>query len=562
MITGGVCSAYGLESWGSLFTDRQLLALLTLSDLIGDVRLSVTEAAAAAGMPLGEQLKDGGDGARAYGEAVSIYLAFALDRLADYGSTIATWRPKDNAMRSTFSKQGLPMTWDFAEGYPFGSSSSGFTEATKVVSRALEFLPAGPPAYVGQADAQTRPKGSALQVFSTDPPYYDNISYGEISDFFYVWLRRTLKNFIPDVFATIAVPKAEELVAIPFRHGGKKEADAFFISGMTAALSRLASQAHTSVPITIYYAFKQSETEGDATGSTGWETFLDAVLCSGLTVTGTWPVRTEGDNRQIGNQANALASSIVLVCRVRGDEATTVSRKDFLRELERSLPVAIAEMTADPIAAIAPVDLAQACIGPGMAMFSRHKVVLEADGSAMSVHSALVHINRAIDDYFAHSEGELDAETRFCIGWFEQFGFSAGSFGIADVLARAKGTSVDGVREAGVVKAGKGDVRLLTVAEFPKDWDPTKDVRVPVWEASHHMCRALGISEGDAGALLAKMPEKAEAIRLLAYRLYTLCERKGWAEHARAYNELITSWPAIVDASHRVGHVRTQMDLV
>jgi len=399
-------------------------------------------------------------------------------------------------------------------------------------------------------------------IFSTDPPYYDNIGYADLSDFFYVWLRRSLRSVLPGLFATMAVPKSEELVATPYRHGGKVEAEAFFLNGMALAMHQIATQTEASSPVTIYYAFKQSETESEGTGSTGWETFLTAVLDAGFAVVGTWPMRTELGNRMIGSGTNALASSIILVCRPRGLDALSVARKDFVRELERALPLAIADMTADPIAAIAPVDLAQACIGPGIGLFSKYKAVIEADGEPMTVHNALVHINKAIDDYFSHAEGDLDADTRFCIGWFEQFGFDPGDFGQADVLARAKGTSVDGVKESGVVEAGRGKVRLYKLKELPKDWDPTSDARVPVWEALHHLCRALGESEGDAGALLAKMPEKQEAIRLLAYRLYTLCERKSWAEHARAYNELITSWPAIVEASHRTGHVRTQMDLV
>jgi putative DNA methylase len=561
MITGGVCSAYGLESWGSLFTDRQVLALTTFADLVADARKDAVERAVATGMSLGTSLEGGGTGAQAYGDAIAVYLAFAVDRLADYGSTIATWRPKDNAMRSTLSKQGLPMTWDFAEGSPFGSSSAGMTEAARVVARVLEFLPASATATVAQADAQTAVSES-LQFFSTDPPYYDNISYAEISDFFYAWLRRSLRPVIPGLFETLAVPKAEELVAIPFRHGGKKEADEFFLGGMTLALGRIARGAHPSAPITVYYAFKQSETQDESTSSTGWETFLEAVLRAGLTVTGTWPVRTESDNRQVGNQANALASSIVLVCRPNMLDARTVARKDFLRQLERALPPALAEMTADPLSAIAPVDLAQAAIGPGMAIFSQYSAVLEADGASMSVHNALVHINKAIDNFFSEAEGEMDADTRFCISWFQQYGFEVGPFGEADVLARAKGTAVDGVKEGGVLSAAKSKVRLLRVGEYPKNWDPTTDARVPVWEACHQMSRALSESEHDAGALLARMPEKQDAIRALAYRLYTICERQKWAEDARAYNELVTSWPAIVEESVKAGLKGEQLSLV
>ncbi len=561
MITGGVCSAYGLETWGALFTDRQILSLLTLVSLLEEVREDAKSRALLSGWERGEPLDEGGCGAVAYGDAITILLAFAIDRLVDYGSTIATWRPKDNALRSTLSKQGFPMTWDFAEGSPLGGSSAGFVEATRVVARVFDFLPAHQAGFAFQADAQTVALESR-PVYSTDPPYYDNISYAEVSDFFYSWLRRALKPVVPSVFGTLAVPKQEELVALPFRHGGKKEADAFFIEGMTAALSRMASTAHPGIPITVYYAFKQTETQGDSTASTGWETFLEAVRQANLGVTGTWPVRTEGDNRQVGNQANALASSIVLVCRPLQDSARTVARKDFLRELGRALPISLAEMTADPAASIAPVDLAQAAIGPGMAVYTRYRAVLEADGSPMTVHGALVHINKTIDDYFAQAEGDLDADTRFCIGWFQQYGFETGPFGEADVLARAKGTSVDGVKDAGVLDSAKGKVRLLRIKEYPTDWDPQTDSRTPIWEACHHMCRALNDSEGTAGALLARMPERQDAIRQLAYRLYTLCERQGRAEEARAYNELITSWPAIVEESQKVGHVWTQPSLL
>lgn len=555
---------YGLTKFGDLFTARQLVALTTFSDLIGETAQRVKKDALKAwgsDTDSGTRLEEGGSGACAYAEAVSVYLAFALDRIVDYGSSIATWRSKDSAMRATMSRQAIPMTWDFAEGSPFASSSSGFIESVSVISRVLDFVPASVPGKAHQADAQSSPSEEGV-FLSTDPPYYDNIGYSDLSDFFYVWLRRALRGVFPSVFGTIAVPKAQELVANPYRHGGKEAAETFFMAGMTSAMRRLIEQAEPTTPITIYYAFKQSETEKDGTGSAGWETFLEGVLRSGLAVTGTWPVRTEGDNRQIGNDANALASSIVLVCRPRGEAAASVARKEFLREIERALPPAIAEMTADPIASIAPVDLHQACIGPGMALFSRHAAVLEADGSPMSVHDAIIHINKAIDNYFGEVEGDLDADTRFCIAWFQLHGFDAGSFGDADNVARAKGTSVEGVKDAGVVEAGKNKVRLFKIKELPKGWDPRKDHRIPVWEACHHMCRALGESEGDAGALLAAMPDKQEAVRLLAYRLYTLCERKRWAEQARPYNELIVSWPAIVAASQAAVVKGTQMKLI
>ena len=564
-LTGGTCVPYGLREWGDIFTARQLVALTTFSDLIQEARILVRNDALAAGMAEDQRgISSGGTGAAAYADSIAVFLAFVADKEAECLSSIATWSaaPKNELVVGTFRRQALPMTWDFGEANCFASSSGSLEKNADAIARAIETALSGfVPGTSSQNDAQSQ-ETSTMKIVSTDPPYYDNIGYADLSDFFYVWLRQSLKAVCPDLFATLAVPKSEELVATPHRHGGRDEAEAFFLDGMTKAMHQIATQSHPAAPVTIYYAFKQSETEVEGTGSTGWETFLDAVLRAGFAVVGTWPMRTERGARSIGIGTNALASSIILVCRARAAEAASISRKEFVRELERALPLAINDMTADPIAAIAPVDLAQACIGPGIGLFSKYSAVLEADGQPMTVHNALVHINKAIDDHFSHAEGELDAETRFCIGWFEQFGFEAGDFGQADVLSRAKGTSVDGVRDSGVVDAGRGKVRLYGLKDLPKDWDPTRDDRVPVWEALHHLCRALGASEGEAGALLAKMPEKQDAVRQLSYRLYTLCERKGWAEHARAYNDLITSWPAIVEASHRTGHVRTQMDLV
>jgi putative DNA methylase len=386
-----------------------------------------------------------------------------------------------------------------------------------------------------------------IAVVSTDPPYYNNIGYADLSDFFYVWLRRTLRPTYPDLFSTIAAPKVDELVAAPFRQGGKEAAEQFFLEGMTRAISNLAFQSHPAFPLTIYYAFKQSETKADGTSSTGWDTFLAAVIRAGLSITGTWPVRTEGDNRQVGVGNNALASSIVLVCRNRPTDAPTISRREFIRELNGVLPEALDEMTkgaGGDHSPVAPVDLSQAIIGPGMAVFSKYAAVLEADGSPMSVKTALQLINRFL------AEDDFDADTQFCLHWFEQHGWSESVFGEADVLARSKSTSVDTMKEAGVLKSGSGKVRLLKWAEYPTDWDPRTDTRTAVWEALHQLIRALKQGgESASGALLAALPGKAEAARQLAYRLYTLCERLGQAEDARAYNELITSWTGIESAA-------------
>jgi putative DNA methylase len=555
---------YGLPTYGDLFSTRQLVTLTTLADLVQEVVGRVRTDAVASGMPDDDiGLDSGGAGARTYAEGVAVFLAFVVDKCAEALSTICTWSsaPKNELVVSTFRRQAVPMTWDWAEANPFAQSSGSFEKILNAVARVCDSLPGSAGGVATQADAQTQGHDNA--VISTDPPYYDNIGYADLSDFFYVWLRRSLRGVFPNLLATLAVPKQEELVATPYRHGGREAADRFFLDGMTSAMSRLATRSQKSLPVTVYYAFKQSDTKDEeGTASTGWETFLQAMFDAGFGLTGTWPMRTERDSRSVGIGTNALASSIILVCRPRTNEAPAIARKDFLRQLERALPVALLEMTADPEASVAPVDLAQAAIGPGMAIFSKYKAVLEADGEPMSVHNALVHINKAIDDFFTQAEGDLDADTRFCIGWFQQRGFEPGPFGEADVLARAKGTAVDGVEEAGVLSATKGKVRLLRVKEYPKKWDPRTDERVPVWEACHQMCRALGESEYEAGSLLARMPDKQDGIRQLAYRLYTICERQKWAEEARLYNELITSWPAIIEQSHAVGHRGTQLELI
>ncbi|MBS0400772.1 MAG: DUF1156 domain-containing protein, partial [Proteobacteria bacterium] len=399
---------------------------------------------------------------------------------------------------------------------------------------------------------------STAKVISTDPPYYDNIGYADLSDFFYVWLRKSLRPIFPRLYATLAVPKAEELVATPYRHGGKAEAESFFLSGMTAAMHNLAEQAHPAFPVTIYYAFKQSESKDETgTSSTGWETFLDAVLRAGFAISGTWPMRTELGNRMIGSGTNALASSIVLVCRKRLPDAPTVSRRDFLRELNNTLPEALLDMTRGGVnSPVAPVDLSQAIIGPGMAIFSQYRAVLEADGTPMRVKTALQLINRFL------AEDDFDHDTQFCLHWFEGTGWASGKYGEADVLARAKGTSVGGLVEGGVVESSGGNLRLLKWAELPHDWSPETDARTSVWEALHHLIRALNQDgEAAAGSLLARMPSRAEPVRALAYRLYTLCERKGWAEEARAYNELVTAWSGIEQASADAGIVGSQAQL-
>ncbi|HBO5640224.1 DUF1156 domain-containing protein [Pseudomonas aeruginosa] len=549
---------YGLMRYSDLFTSRQLVALTTFSDLLQEAIVRVREDAITAGVSDdGVVLDQGGAGATAYAQAVGVYLAFAVDKCSDYWSSICTWHNSGEKMRNTFGRQAIPMTWDFAEANPFCDSSGNWMAMIDWTWKALAHTPANQAGKACQSDAQSQ-SISLHKLISTDPPYYDNIGYADLSDFFYVWLRRSLRLIFPGLYATLAVPKAEELVATPYRHGTKDKAETFFLDGMTAAMHNLAELAHPAFPVTIYYAFKQAETKAEAgTSSTGWETFLAAVLKAGFALTGTWPMRTELSSRMIGSGSNALASSIVLVCRPRATDAPSISRREFIRELNATLPDALLDMTRGGInSPVAPVDLSQAIIGPGMEVFSKYSAVLEADGSPMSVRSALQLINRFI------GEDDFDHDTQFCLAWFEQHGWAEGKYGDADVLARAKGTSVNGLVDAGVVESASGNLRLLKWAEMPRDWSPEDDIRLPVWEALHQLIRALN-QEGEttAGQLLARMPDKTAGLTALTYRLYTLCERQGWANEARAYNELQGAWLGIEQASQEAGHIGSQAAL-
>jgi putative DNA methylase len=551
---------YGLTTFGDLFTPRQLVALTTFSDLVQVVRDKVRGDAVIAGMSDdGKGLDSDGRGASAYADAVAVYLAMAVDKLTDYNSTLVAWSSTRDQLKTTFGRQALPMVWDYAETNPFAEAAGDLGVSIQGISRSLEGLPSVGVGHVFQANAQEQ-SISLNKIVSTDPPYYDNIGYADLSDFFYVWLRRALRPVYPDLFATMAVPKEDELVATPYRHGTKDNAERFFLDGMTKAMHRVAELAHPGFPATIYYAFKQSDTTDVGTGNTGWETFLEAVIRAGFAITGTWPMRTERDARSIGIGSNALASSIILVCRQRGADASTVSRREFLRELKEEMAEALDAMIGgvDGISPVAPVDLAQAVIGPGMGIFSKYSAVLEADGSPMTVHAALTLINRMITD----GTDEFDADTQFCLGWFDEMGWAVGEFGKGDVLARAKGTSVDRLKTAGVIEATSGKVRLRKPSEYGSDWLPQSDNNTPVWEALHQLIRELrGSGEAATGALLAGMPERAQPIRNLAYRLYTLCERKSWADDARAYNELITSWAGIEAASQQSGVFGSQANL-
>ena len=535
---------YGLTTYADLFTHRQLVALTTFSGLVRQALERVQRDALAAGFANNDNpLRDGGVGTTAYAEAVGVYLACAVSRMANYSATLCVWssHPKDELAKQVFLRQALPMTWDFAETNPFSSAGGTFGVNIEYLAKAVHRLPGSAIGRATQADATC----DCVQnhVTSTDPPYYDNISYADLSDFFYAWLRRSIKSTFPALFATLAVPKSEELVATPYRHGGKDAADKFFLTGMSQAMGHLAGQAHLGFPVTIYYAFKQSETKGDAgTASTGWETFLNAVIRSGFTITGTWPMRTELI-ANLKNKLSALASSIVLVCRRRSADAPTATVRELLASLRSELPRALRLLQTGNVA---PVDFAQAAIGPGMAIYTRYAKVLDAEGRLLSVRKALALINQILDEVLAEQEGEFDSDSRWAVAWFEQHGFEEGEYGVAETLSKAKNTSVAGLVEAGILLSKGGTVRLLKPDELPENWDPTTDGRLSAWEMVHHLVRVLEANgESAAAELAARIGAKVEVARELCYRLYTLCERNKRVSEALAYNGLVRSWPEI-----------------
>ncbi len=559
---------YGLMTFADLFTPRQLVALATFSDLVQKARERVQLDLLAAGVPADPiTLRDGGTGAAAYADAVVTFLGLAISRFADRNNAICTWdsgpigtrsstggSARTASLRNLFSRQAIPMAWDYGEANPFSESGGGYNSALDWIEPAVRALIGVVAGSAKAENAQTQ-SVSADKVVSTDPPYYDNIGYADLSDFFYVWLRRSLQPVFPDLFATLAVPKAEELVATPYRHGSKEKAETFFLDGMTQAMHRLAEQAHPAFPVTIYYAFKQSESDGgDGTASTGWDTFLAAVIQAGFAISGTWPMRTELGNRMIGSGTNALASSIVLVCRPRSADAPATTRREFVAQLKAELPVALDHLQRGNIA---PVDLAQAAIGPGMAVYTRYTQVLDAKGEPLAVREALALINQTLDEALAEQEGDFDSDSRWALTWFEQQGFAEGEYGVAEQLSKSKNTSVAGMAEAGILESKRGRVRLLKPKELPAKWDPATDPRLTAWEIVHHLIRVLEAGgEGDAATLAAKLGSKAEVARELAYRLYAVCERKRRATEAMSYNGLVQSWPEIMRLAREGAGIR------
>lgn len=538
-------NVYGLTEFYKLFTPRQLTALTTFSDLVAEAQAKATQDSLASGMQDdGRVLDEGGCGATAYGQAVGVYLAFIVDKLADRGSTICSWDATRDGLRNTFARQAIPMTWDYAEANPFSHSSGCLDNMLEWVFKGLLEFPATITGTAIQQEAQTD-CGLRNLVISSDPPYYDNIGYADLADYFYIWMRQSLKSTYPRLFRTMLVPKAEELVATPYRFEGSKEkARDFFEDGMLQACRQFYLYAREDAPVTIYYAYKQSESDKDdnaSQASTGWETMLSAIIKAGFAITGTWPMRTEMANRSVASNTNALASSIVLVCRKRPEESASCSRRSFIAELKRELRAALKNLQASNIA---PVDMTQAAIGPGMGVYSRYAKVMEADGSAMTVRSALQIINAELDAYLKEQDGDLDEDSRFCLDLYAQCAFNDIKFGVADVLARAKNTSVARLADRGLVFAQKGIVHLQDRQNLPA---PNADSEKTLWLLTQQLVFAM--QEGGVSAcakIVARIygsgPDRAKS---LAYRLYTLAEQKGWTQEAYAYNALVVAWQEI-----------------
>ncbi|WP_288804223.1 DUF1156 domain-containing protein [uncultured Novosphingobium sp.] len=538
---------YGLTTFGDLFTDRQMVALNTFSELVHEARAQIEADASAVLSTDPTPLRDDGEGAKAYAEAVSVYLAFGISRLADISNSLCVWSSSANQAVHLFGRQSIPMVWSFAETGLFSDMAGDYrTSMNSIVKVLLRFSPAASGAEC-HADAQSRGYPSNA-VISTDPPYYDNIGYADLSDFFYIWIKTTLNSVYPETLSVLATPKADELVATPYRHGGKEAAELFFLSGMTQAISRMALHSSSEFPAAIYYAFKQSEVAEGGVSSTGWATFLSAIIEAGYSVVGTWPIRTERDTG-LKVAMNVLANSVVLVCRKKDATAEIITRAEFIRALKRELPPAIVELQA---ANIAPADMPQSAIGPGMGVFSRYKAVLESDDSPMSVKTALQLINRELDEYLGGIQGEFDADTRFAITWFEQHGIGKGEYGVADNLARARGISVDSVKHAGIVDSAAGKVRILSRDELDDEWDPEEDRHLTVWECLQHLVKLHetdGISH-DTAVLLKKINTQAEAVKDLAYCLYDISANKRKdAKEATAYNALIADWTELTKAA-------------
>ena len=534
---------YGMDNFDLLFTYRQTKVLTVFSDLVELTRDEVLKSSGQRGLvDDGTSLTKGGREATAYAEAIAVYLALSISRQANRSSNLNFWDPFGAKVQQVFARQALSMVWDFVESNPFSSSSGSFLGQVKYLAAAVSLLPAEFENSTATQHDAILPRSLTSALVSTDPPYYDNIPYADLSDFFYIWLRRSIKSIFPYLFTTLTSPKDNELVAFAYRHEGKGEAESFFLKGMSQAMKLLLEQTHSSYPATIYYAFRQLETTKAGVSSTGWETFLAAVIESGFSVNGTWPVRTEYTS-QLKTARSALASSIVLVCRKRPEDAPLATRRQFIDCLKSELPVALAHLQSG---SIAPVDLAQAAIGPGMAVYTRYAKVVDSTGNPVTVREALALINETLDEVLSTQEGDFDADTRWALAWFEQHGFEDGDYGVAETLSKAKNTSVFSLKIIGVLRSKGGKVRLLMPLYLRPDWDPRTTGRVSAWLSLHHLIRIHNAGgEQAAAAFVRKLGGLAETARELAYRLYALAERTKRSREALWYNALVQSWPEI-----------------
>jgi len=543
--------AYGLTNFSDLFTNRQLVALTTLSDLVSEARSRVLEDALAAGIPAGERLEDGGVGAEAYADAVATYLALGVSRTADYNNALCTWHTTRDTVTHLFTRQAIPMTWDYIETNVLSNSSGNFLGQLKIVAKVIQRLPAEISGEVRQISATSR--DYADSVVSTDPPYYDNIGYSDLSDFFYVWLRKSLRTIHPSIVGTMLTPKADELVANPYRHDGKQGAEKFFIEGFNSVFHRIREDdANPDVPMTVYYAYKQQDSGKDGTSSTGWHTLLDGLIQSGWEITATWPMRSELKNRMLSQGTNALASSILLACRPRPADARAVARRAFVAALKSELPEALRTLMQG---AIAPVDLAQAAIGPGISVFSRYAKVREADGSDMSVRDALQLINATLDEVLGEQESDLDSDTRFAVRWYRQYGWEADSSGIADQLARSSDTSLAELQRGGIFEARGGKARLLSPTQLNEGWDPAADEHVSVWEATVRLAAVLAKDGVDKVAeLLPAVGEKVslDAVKELGFLLFHEAEKNKDTDDAILFNGLVSSWGDLNEQARQI----------
>jgi putative DNA methylase len=553
---------YGMDSVDKLFTSRQLTVLTTFSDLIMEVREKVFDDGKkhwSAACADDASLESGGKGPSAYADAVALYQALVVSRMIGYGSSATTWLPKDSALRHSMPRQALAMTWDYAEANVLGSSSGAHETCENAIANYLDQFNGPREARIYQYDA-SKNEFETNSVFCTDPPYYDNVGYADLSDYFYVWLRCSAQQILPNLFRRVVTPKNDELIAKPYRHENAAAADEFFMQGMNKTLSGI-SAAAAREPTTIFYAYKQQEIEDGASTSAGWASFLQAVVGAELAIDGTWPIRSEGAQRVNSNNANALASSIVLVCRRRVNAAPTITRADFLRALRREMPAALAEIRR---ADVGPTDIQQADIGPGIGIFTRHAKVLNTDGTAMLVRDALKLINQVREEITAPATGEYDPETLFALDWFAAKGFDKGKSGDAITMTNAINISLDGMNAAGFFLADGGIARLLRREELPDNWDPTIADRATVWEACQHLIKRLNAEDGGmdaAAALYNRLGALAEPAHALACRLYDICEQKRWAAEGRFYNQLDQEWEIIEQRGAALAEAGTARDL-